>query len=72
MATIIQTLQNAQYNLVTYSHDTFAKVVGNTQISNAVNMLQKGYPPNTDIEKTLEEHQVDEVSDLPEYNTNKV
>lgn len=72
MATIIQTLQNAQYNLVTHFHDTFARVIGNAQMSNAVNMLQKGYPPNTDIEKTLEEHQVNEVSDLPEYNINKV
>jgi hypothetical protein len=68
MATIIQTLQNAQYNLVTNSHNTFARVVGDVQMSNAINMLMKRYPPDTDVEKTLDKHEVTEVADLPDYD----
>jgi len=31
-------------------------------------MLMKGYPPDTDVEKTLDKHEVNEVADLPNYD----
>lgn len=67
MANILETLQNAQYNLTKNRNNDFARAIGEAQLDNAIKMLDKGYPLDSDIESRLEWTGVTSVDELPEY-----
>jgi hypothetical protein len=65
MATILEALQNANFNLnENPAAGTFAEVLGKAQLRNAVVMLDKGYGLSTDIEAMLLQHR--DLSLVPE------
>lgn len=66
MSTILETLENARYNLITNKHIPFAHAVGESQLNGAVVLLQKGYDINIDIDDFLEKY--DNIMDVPEIN----
>ena len=71
MANILETLQNAQYNLTKNRNNDFARAIGECQLDNAIKMLDKGYPLDSDIESRLEWAGVLSVDELPEYEDEK-
>lgn len=63
MATILEALQNAHYNL-SQSMIPFQIEVGKDQLKNAVTLLEKGYDLDTDVDELLLEY--DNIEDVPE------
>ena len=67
MATIIDALENAEFNmgqLVTKMPGMIQAVVALSQIRNARVLLEKGYDIHTDINDVLKAHE--DVDDVPE------
>jgi len=63
--TIMEALQNAQYNLVKGEHP-FQRAIGCEQLNNAVILLEKGYSLSTEVEPLLEKHgNINAVPDAP-------
>ncbi len=65
MATILEALQNAKYNLVDNGKNGFAVSIGQNQLSNAVTLLEKDYPLDTEVEDIVEAH--GSVDEAPYY-----
>ncbi len=55
MATILEALQNANYNIK--SGIGISLMFAKDQLNNAVTLLEKGYTLETDIEELLEEYE---------------
>ena len=69
MATIIEALYNAKHNYanaIKYgSQMPGLKALADNQQNNAIALLEKGYPADTDIEQTIEEYgSIDNAPDL--------
>lgn len=62
MATILETLQNAQYNLIE-SRSEISPAFGKEQLHNAITLLEKGYSVNTEIEPILAKYE--NIEDAP-------
>lgn len=63
MSTIVESLENAAFNL----KRPFTAPIGMNQLENAIALLWKGYGPHDDVDKLLEKHEtVDNVPDKPE------
>lgn len=71
MANILETLQNAQHNLTKNRNNDFARAIGEVQLDNAIKMLSKGYPLDSDIESRLDWADASSVDELPEYENEK-
>lgn len=69
MANILETLRNAQYNLTKNRNNNFARAIGEVQLDNAIKMLDKGYPLDSDIESRLDWASVSSVDELPQYES---
>ena len=54
MATILEALQNAKYNLTENKYLAVAATIGVEQLTNAVTLLEKGYSLETEVEPLLE------------------
>lgn len=54
MATILETLQNAKINLIDNASFEMAVILGKTQLKNAVELLNKGYDLDYDIDDVVE------------------
>ena len=65
MATILEALQNANYNLNTTL--PFAIHIGKDQLKNAVTLLGKGYDLYDDVESIIGD--LDSVDDVPRKDT---
>lgn len=63
MATILETLQNAKHNLNT-SSEGMQRGIGLSQLNNAVELLEKGYNLQDDIDELIEEF--GEFDDIPD------
>lgn len=61
--TIMEILYNAQMNLVVNSKLPFAFPIGREQLRNAIILLEKGYGPEEDVGKLLEENVVENIPD---------
>lgn len=53
--TIMEALQNAQHNICKAVHG-FQIELGKGQLNNAVTLLEKGYPLETEVDPLLEKH----------------
>lgn len=65
MSTILESLQNADYNLNSQMGGVFAETLGKEQLSTSVALLQKGYDLHTDVEQLIAEH--GGLSKVPEH-----
>lgn len=63
MANILETLQNAQINLIENKNTPFAFMIGKLQLENAIELLEKGYSLNDDVDNLLEKF--GSVSEVP-------
>lgn len=62
--TILEALQNAQFNLGQSFGGEFVKTIGLEQLNNAVGLLEKGYGLHEEVEPLLEKYgSVDAVPD---------
>lgn len=62
MANILETLQNAQINLIENKNTPFGFFLGKLQLENAIGLLEKGYSLNDDVDNLLEQFEtVDKV-----------
>ena len=62
MADILETLQNAQINLIENKGVQFAFMLGKLQLENAIGLLEKGYSLDTNVDNLLEQFEtVDKV-----------
>lgn len=68
MTTILEALQNAQYNLVE-GMTQINKVVGKEQLHNAITLLEKGYDINDSIDDLINEY--DDIDKAPDKPTDK-
>lgn len=66
MATVLEALQNAQYNFNDTKLPQFTHGVAKIQLANAIVFLEKGYSPHDDIEETLSTFGVTDAEDLPD------
>lgn len=55
-ATILEALQNAHYNLVESPKAPAQMMIGKSQFSNAVALLEKGYDLHDKVEPLLEQY----------------
>lgn len=62
---ILETLQNAKINLVDNAGFPPIQAIGRNQLVNALTLLEKGYPLETEIDPILEAHPNPESA--PEY-----
>lgn len=62
--TILEALKNAEYNL--NSNIGFQVSIGKNQLHNAVELLEKGYPVDTEVDPLIEEYGA--VEEVPEYD----
>jgi hypothetical protein len=51
--TILEALQNAQFNLVTQKLPGVSDKIGAIQLNNAIVLLEKGYSPSDEVEPLL-------------------
>lgn len=63
MADILETLQNAKINLIENKNTPFGFFLGKLQLENAVELLEKGYSLNDDVDNLLEKF--GSVSEVP-------
>lgn len=61
--TILEALQNAQYNLCE-GQIPAQKIIGKSQLTNAISLLEKGYGIDDEVEPLLEKY--GEVDNVPE------
>lgn len=61
--TILDTLKNAQYNLIENRNVVIAFEIGKMQLSNAITLLEKGYSSNDEVDPLLE--RFDNVDNVP-------
>lgn len=54
--TILEALQNAKINLIDNRHSIFASAIGREQLSNAVELLEKGYSVYDEVDPLLEKY----------------
>lgn len=64
--TILEALQNARYNLKTAGGIAPIRELALAQLDNAVELLEKGYPLDTEVEPLLDEY--GEVDNVPSYD----
>lgn len=64
--TILEALQNAKYNLETAGGVPMIRDLALGQLTNAVTLLEKDYPLDTEVEPLLEEF--DDVRAVPRYS----
>ena len=62
--TILEALMNAEYNLKTPM--AFTKELAQTQLHNAIVLLEKGYHQFTEVEPLLEKY--GDIENIPEKN----
>lgn len=62
MATILEALQNADYNIS--NNGAFGIMIGKDQLHNAVTLLEKGYSIEDDVEDIIGPYE--RVEDVPE------
>ena len=62
---ILETLQNAKINLVENAGTGFGELIGRGQLTNALILLEKGYPLEVEIDPILEAHP--DLNTAPEY-----
>lgn len=67
MATILESLENARYNLVENKGVGIAELLGVQQLDNAITLLEKGYPVDFDFEHLFTIWE--KMEDVPEYET---
>ncbi len=65
MVTILEALQHAKINLVDNPPISLCVIIGKQQLSNAVCLLEKGYPVHTLVEGILEQYP--NIEEVPEY-----
>lgn len=65
MATILEALQNAKYNLVD-APNIFSAGFGREQLNNAVTLLEKGYHLEDDVDDILRQYK--DLDMVPEKN----
>lgn len=53
---ILETLQNAKINLVDNGGFAPIRAIGQNQLTNALTLLEKGYPLEAEIDPILEAH----------------
>lgn len=63
--TILEALQNARYNLKTAGSIAPIRQLALDQLENAVELLEKGYPLDTEVEPLLEDY--GDVDHVPAY-----
>lgn len=64
MATILEALQNADYNLQNLGN--LSRGLTKVQLHNATVLLDKGYDPEDDVEELIGEGKVEDVPDNPD------
>lgn len=67
MSTIMESLENARYNLVVNKGVLVAQRFGVQQLDNAITLLEKGYPVDFDFEHLFTIWE--KMEDVPEYDT---
>ncbi len=65
MTTILEALQNAKINLVDNGGQGLIGIIGKNQLRNAVLLLEKNYPLETEIDPLLETYP--QLVDAPEF-----
>lgn len=65
--TIIDLLQNASKNLcLRVTKLTLKQMEGRDQLTNAIELLEKGYPADTDVDQLIAEADGN-INDVPDY-----
>lgn len=64
---ILEALQNANFNFSNDRAGFLAVAVAKSQLNNAVTLLEKGYPLETEVEPLLEKFGC--VDDVPDYGS---
>lgn len=54
--TILECLENAYFNLCEQKIPGISDVIGKEQLRNAVDLLNKGYSPNEEVEPLVDKH----------------
>lgn len=62
MTTILEALQNAEYNIC-QRDNKFSYEIGKDQLHNAIALLDKGYNPNDEMETLIGDGSVADVPD---------
>lgn len=65
MADILEVLQNAQVNLVNNRRSDMALMIGAEQLSNAITLIELGYPCSADVDELIQMHKGIDL--VPEY-----
>lgn len=70
MATILEAIQNANYNINKSNAGIAGLLVGKSQLANAAALLDKGYDLRTDIEEMISKY--GSIEKVPEKTDNEV
>jgi hypothetical protein len=68
VSTVLETLQNAQINLVVNLPYGFTGAIGKSQLTNAVTLLEKGYGLYDDVDALIDKY--GDVVNVPEKGEN--
>lgn len=61
---ILEALQGAEHNLIINARNPLAVSIGKSQLHNAVTLLEKGYPIETEVDPLIE--QFGDVESVPD------
>jgi hypothetical protein len=63
--TILEALQNAHFNLCVQKIPGLSDKIGESQLRNAIDLLEKGYPISQEVEPLIDKY--GSVADVPEF-----
>jgi hypothetical protein len=63
--TILEALQNAHFNLCVQKIPGISDKIGESQLKNAIDLLEKGYPTSQEVEPLIDKY--GNLTDVPEF-----